>query len=277
MACRITVSVSGRGGTACSRFQPSAHDCVSQFRFIDMSLGCVSGMDADVWYVWTVVAWSNSGGARDIDLTIVTSRQLEKLWDRIDVSVGLGPKGDCHIWCGFKVRGYGKFEIGRRTRGTRRNVSVSRLIWKLHHPNESLPPDIFICHTCDNPPCVNVAHLFPGTPQQNSKDMVRKGRQAKGDRNGSRLHPERLVRGDEAWLRLHPEKVLRGIANGNSKLTEADIVDIRASVDLSQGECARDHGVSQSLIHAIRSGGTWTHVGGILPLSSYRHGNKRRL
>ena len=37
------------------------------------------------------------------------------------------------------------------------------------------------CHTCDNPPCVNPNHLFPGTPRTNVQDMILKGRHSHGD------------------------------------------------------------------------------------------------
>lgn len=45
--------------------------------------------------------------------------------------------------------------------------------------NGRLPaPSMFICHHCDNPPCVNPDHLYEGTPSQNALDSVARGRHA---------------------------------------------------------------------------------------------------
>lgn len=76
---------------------------------------------------------------------------------------------ECILWDKYKDKnGYGITTYkGKQWR-------AHRLSYFLNVGN--IDPDMFICHKCDNPSCVNPKHLFQGTPLDNVKDMQSKGR-----------------------------------------------------------------------------------------------------
>jgi hypothetical protein len=81
--------------------------------------------------------------------------------------------GDCWIWNGTKDgKGYGRLHLsgpaGRRT------VKAHRLAYELH--KGPIPSGLEILHACDNPSCVNPAHLSVGTRADNMQDAAAKGR-----------------------------------------------------------------------------------------------------
>lgn len=86
-----------------------------------------------------------------------------RLFDR------LVPDGDCLVWPGAKNHfGHGLIKFGGR------NWIVSRLVWVL--VNGEVPEGLFVLHSCDNPSCALVEHLFLGTLKDNNDDRDRKGR-----------------------------------------------------------------------------------------------------
>lgn len=160
----------------------------------------------------------------------------ERFWQKVDRS---GGQFACWQWTGSKrTFGYGHFRAENK-----RRCDAHRFSWEIHRG--AIPHGMCVCHSCDNPSCVNPAHLWLGTSQQNTADRHIKGRDAAGDVHYSRTQPERLCRGERHpnfgkpettraalvalanaperrarggrhWARRHPEKVKRGKEHHNS-------------------------------------------------------------
>jgi len=104
--------------------------------------------------------------------------------DFFSVVDGIHPdENGCKIWpYAINAKGYAGARIkinGEKSKQFRSNrVILERKLGR------KIKDNMFACHTCDNPSCVNPEHLWEGTNKENMQDMVKKGRSAKGDKNG---------------------------------------------------------------------------------------------
>lgn len=143
---------------------------------------------------------------------------------KIDMTPGYGPEGKCWEWTGARCSfGYGSFRVGDKIDG------AHRVAYELDVG--PIPKGLWVCHTCDNPPCVNPKHLFLGTRADNHGDMCAKNRQTKP----------------------------KGETNAAHKLTDDEVRFIRKTA-LGPTALAEMFGVHRSTIHNVRSRQTWSHL-----------------
>ena len=131
---------------------------------------------------------------------------------------------NCWEWSGsLRGKGYGGFSLNNKTK------IASRVSYELY--KEPIPKGLLVCHTCNNPKCVNPDHLYLGTYSDNTQQAVQENRQY----------------------------IAKGEANGSSKLTEDQILLIRKD-HRAQRAIAKDYGCSQLHISRIKRKLVWKHL-----------------
>lgn len=144
----------------------------------------------------------------------------------------------CWVWLLLgKVGGYGRGKYrGRR-------YLAHRLSWIAHFGE--IPEGMEVCHRCDNPACVNPAHLFLGSHADNMSDASAKGRM----------------------------RAPRGEACAASKITDAVAKEILSSEE-SGAAIARRLGISKNVVSRVRRRQTWRHIH--VELQQYNDGRHTR-
>lgn len=123
--------------------------------------------------------------------------------------------------CGIDSTGYSRISDASKS------PSVHRLMWELERGK--IPDGMCVLHQCDNRRCCNIDHLFLGTKKDNADDCVAKGRNCFGTKNG------------------------------NSKLTEMQLWEIRES-SLPLSVLAKSYNVDRTTIWNVRTGRTYSKV-----------------
>lgn len=175
---------------------------------------------------------------------------FDRLWNSIEICAH---GRDCPFCCwpwlkGRDKDGYGKMSFLNAS-DVKVDVRVTRTLYEVWHAR-SLPSEALICHYCDFPPCCNPHHFWLGDRISNRLDCVQKNRHAQGDKMGSHLHPELFPRGE---------------AKPNAKLTEVQVLDIRARYAAqvpryTAQELAEIFHVSKFAILCIIHRKTWKHI-----------------
>lgn len=152
-------------------------------------------------------------------------KDVSKFWKKVAKTEN---PDECWLWLAPLDRGYGQFNGGR----------AHRVSYELAYGE--IPEGLCVCHSCDNPACVNPNHLFLGTHNDNVQDKIRKGRGAKGDAVAS-----------------------KGEKHPRHKLTNEQVLYIRqryAEGGITMRELGRQFGVAHVQIVHIVNGKTWKSV-----------------
>lgn len=178
---------------------------------------------------WARVKFNRTGEHDSLGRSLVHKPQGQRLRLRIDTT---GGPDACHPWKGTRDgNGYGKITWNGRTR------QVTNVILEIEYGDDVLAGGKIACHTCDNPPCCNLQHLYAGTRKTNS---------------------------DDSWSRNRASKppVRIGEAHHCAKLTESDVRAMRE--DRARGDVlsvlSKRYGVSIPVASKICRREIWVHV-----------------
>lgn len=162
-------------------------------------------------------------------LTDVREEDLKRFW----LLVKKGERDECWPWIGNKTpKGYGRFRFrGPLVASTRFSILIAT----------GISSEDLVCHRCDNPPCINPAHLFYGTYSENLKDAYSKGRK-------------------KPTISPACREARRNTRN-HVKLTPDQVREIRRRTGVeSDRKLGKQFGVDRTVIYKIRNRKIWNHL-----------------
>jgi len=168
---------------------------------------------------------------------IVLSKKDQDRFKKILGLIDTRDNTKCWNWpkyCFKRRGGYGRFLIKDRP------FYAHRISFCFFFNDD--PLELVVCHSCDNPKCINPSHLFKGTPKDNMSDMIKKGRKAK---------------------HLGPNFKIKGSLHGRSKLKEDDVLNIRKLVlieKIPQRQVAFRYKISPATVCNIIKNKNWGHL-----------------
>ena len=134
--------------------------------------GCERPASSRGWCHTHYTRWRRHG---DPAVTLPMGPRPIPVVERLSSKIALAPSG-CWEWTGTSDdKGYGQLRVGSVTDGSATNRMAYRLVYEL--AVGPIPLGLHIDHLCNNPPCVNPAHLEPVTQRENNRRMAERNRE----------------------------------------------------------------------------------------------------
>jgi hypothetical protein len=152
-------------------------------------------------------------------------RIMKTALERFTAKYEVNPNTSCWEWVAAKIPGgYGSFSYSKAGEVHAHRAAYIMFVGPI-------PQKLWILHKCDNRKCVNPDHLFLGTPRDNERDKIAKGR----------------------------KPIFNGEETSNNKLTTSQVLAIRSDFR-TQDKIALAYGIAQSQVSRIKSGKRWGHL-----------------